>query len=613
VTNTFKQTLSRIGAFLDLFWRAARWRALVFAGLILVVGLMPSGAILATGALVSAVPAAAEQGLGSSGGAAALYALAALVVCLATAAVAGNALTQQCGVIDAALGLEVHERVARVALGRPVVATLDNAAFADRVQAIQEADRRGVLRRTALAISGVATTRLRGVAAFGILLAFNWWVPLLLAAAWHVTNRVFLNVAAKGVSTMNQGASRLRRAEYLRSLLIDAPAAKEIRIFGLGGWLAGQYHNATYEVLAATWRARRANRALTVSAVVALVVAHTAALAALAMAASRGQIEVAALLVFVQAVLATSDLGMIGDAQLGLAQSKGVVDRLVGMGPLPATLSTVTPLQRKGPVAVRLENMSFTYPGRARPTLHGLTLDVPPRQSLAIVGQNGAGKSTLIKLLTGLYEPDAGRISIDGAASPLEARGRVAVIFQDFVRYGLSLRENVGFGCLPLVGDDKVLAGALHDAGGDRLLARLPLGWDTVLSREFTDGADFSGGEWQRVALARALAAVRGGAGLLILDEPTASLDVRAETELFERFLALTRDVTTILVSHRLSSVRRADRIVVIDEGCIVEDGTHDELMRRGGRYAEMFLLQAQRFSEASVAVSQETEDIAHA
>jgi ATP-binding cassette subfamily B protein len=176
----------------------------------------------------------------------------------------------------------------------------------------------------------------------------------------------------------------------------------------------------------------------------------------------------------------------------------------------------------------------------------------------------------------------------------------VAAIFQDFVRYPLSLRENVGFGSLSLLRDDAALEAALRDAGGAALPGRLPRGWETVLSREFEGGAELSGGQWQRVALARALAAVRGGAGLLILDEPTASLDVRAETELFERLLGLARGVTTILVSHRLASVRRADRIVVVDEGRVVEDGTHDALMRAGGRYARMYTLQAERFAAAA-------------
>jgi len=340
-------------------------------------------------------------------------------------------------------------------------------------------------------------------------------------------------------------------------------------------------------------------------------VSHGLVLGALGIAATHGEVAVASLFVFVQAVLATGDLGLIGDAQGWTAQTLALAGRVIALrdrfrAQAPAEAAPAVPA-KTGAVSVKLEEVRFTYRGREKATLDGMTLEIPAGQSLAVVGENGAGKSTLMKLLCGLYEPQGGRITLDGSTAPAEARGRVAVIFQDFVRYRLPLRENVGFGHLPLVGDGAALEGALRDAGAAALLERLPRGWDTVLSREFENGADLSGGQWQRVALARALAAVRGGAGLLILDEPTAALDVRAETELFERFLELTRGVTTILVSHRLSSVRRADRIVVIGDGGVVEDGTHDQLMALGGRYAEMYSLQAERF--ATVGAGEEVAD----
>ncbi|MFL5541396.1 MAG: ABC transporter ATP-binding protein, partial [Longimicrobiaceae bacterium] len=405
--------------------------------------------------------------------------------------------------------------------------------------------------------------------------------------------------------------AELRRAEYLRSLALEPPAAKEVRVFGLGGWVVARYADAWQEALGVMWRARKGSRGLNAASVVAVAVSHAVVLGALGLAAGRGEVGAAALLVFVQAVLATSDLGIVGDSQWLLAQSLAVAERVTrlrsraGAALLPAE-PRAWPSPVGGKVAVRLENVRFTYRGRERPVLDGLSLEIPAGQSLAIVGENGAGKTTLVKLLCGLYEPDGGRIALDGSRRPLEARERIGVIFQDFVRYPLPLRENVGFGHLPLLGDPAALEGALRDAGGESLLAALPEGWDTVLSREFEGGADLSGGEWQRVALARALTAVRGGAGLLILDEPTASLDVRAETELFERFLELTRGVTTILVSHRLSSVRRADRIVVVHGGRVVEDGTHDALMRSGGRYARMFSLQAERFAAAHAGAAAE-------
>ncbi|HEV7590960.1 MAG TPA: ATP-binding cassette domain-containing protein, partial [Longimicrobium sp.] len=380
-----------------------------------------------------------------------------------------------------------------------------------------------------------------------------------------------------------------------------------------------RYGEAWLDALGVMWESRRTSRALTAATAVALAVAHAAVLGALGWAATHGQLEAATLLVFVQAAIATVDLGIIGDPQFILIQSLAVAERVASVrdgaassalragGAAPA----ISPA--RGKVAVSLEGVRFTYRGRQEPTLDGLDLEVPAGQSLAIVGENGAGKSTLIKLLCGLYEPDGGRITLDGGASPLQSRGRVGVIFQDFVRYPLPLRENVGFGHLPLMGDAHALDGALRDAGGGELPSRLPKGWDTTLAREYQDGADLSGGQWQRVALARALVAVRGGAGLLILDEPTAALDVRAETELFERFLELTRDVTTILVSHRLSSVRHADRIVVIEGGRVAEDGTHASLLRAGGLYARMYSLQAERFAVDPLTNGADGEEVAHA
>jgi len=586
-------------ALLGLLWEAGRGRLLVFAAVVAAAGVLPTVLILLSGRLVRAI---GEVSTGGSGPA--LQALAWLMATLAALTLASNASVYLGTVLGGAFSLAVHDRVARATLGTPGLAPLEDPAFADRLQAVDEAERRGVLRDTARHLSTVAAMRLRGLGAFAVLLGFRWWAPLALLVAWHLTNRLYVSATEKGVTVdMGDGAVQMRRAEYLRSLAVEAPAAKEIRVFGMGEWLVGRYGDAWMRALGAMWRSRKANRALTAATVAALAASHALVLGALALASSRGELGAASLLVFVQAALATADLGMMLDPQWALAQSLAVCGRVAGLhvparaepAALPAAPAAT------GGVALDLEGVRFTYRGREEPTLDGLTLRVPAGQSLAVVGENGAGKSTLIKLLCGMYEPQAGRLVVDGALTPLQARGRIAAIFQDFVRYPLPLRENVAFGHLQLVGDEAALRGALDDAGGGALVGRLPHGWDTVLSREFEGGEDLSGGQWQRVALARALAAVRGGAGLLILDEPTAALDVRAETELFDRFLELTRGITTILVSHRLSSVRHADRIVVIDGGRVVEDGTHESLTRAGGRYARMYALQAERFSAQPV------------
>jgi len=242
---------------------------------------------------------------------------------------------------------------------------------------------------------------------------------------------------------------------------------------------------------------------------------------------------------------------------------------------------------------IRFRAVSFAYPTSAAPVLTGLDLTIPAGSSLAIVGQNGAGKTTIARLLCRLHDPDGGVIEVDGVdlrALELDAwRSRVAAVFQDFIRFELPLRENVAPGGAP---DDAVRA-ALAQAGASTL-ADL----DTVLARGYPGGTELSGGQWQRIALARALCAVRLGAGLVLLDEPTAQLDVRGEAEIFDRILAATRQVTTILISHRFSTVRHADRICVLEHGRVVELGSHEELMAAGGRYRTMFELQASRFGD---------------
>jgi ABC-type multidrug transport system fused ATPase/permease subunit len=259
-------------------------------------------------------------------------------------------------------------------------------------------------------------------------------------------------------------------------------------------------------------------------------------------------------------------------------------------GELPAGRRPAAGLPRR---ELRFRDLSFAYPGGA-PVLDHFDVTIPAGSSLAIVGQNGAGKTTLAKLLCRLYDPHAGAIEIDGIdLRELDIdqwRQRLTAVFQDFVRFELPLRDNIA----PLGAPDAVVQDALQAAGADQLATL-----ETILARGYRGGTDLSGGQWQRVALARALSAVGTGAGVVILDEPTAQLDVRGEMEIFERILRATRQCTTILISHRFSTVRLADRICVLEHGKVVELGTHAELMAQGGRYRRMFELQAQRFGEA--------------
>jgi ATP-binding cassette subfamily B protein len=267
------------------------------------------------------------------------------------------------------------------------------------------------------------------------------------------------------------------------------------------------------------------------------------------------------------------------------------VEASVGTG----ALGEGSTIPKPGAKEIRFRDVSFAYLEGGRPVLDGFDLTIPAGTSMAIVGQNGAGKTTLAKLLCRLYDTTSGSIEVDGQAlASLELnawRSQVTAVFQDFIHFELPLRNNVA----PTGAPDDVIRAALVAAGGSDLASG---DLDTILSKGYPGGTDLSGGQWQRVALARALCAVQQGAGVVLLDEPTAQLDVRGEAEIFERVLAATRNCTTILISHRFSTVRLADRICVMEDGKVIELGSHDELIALGGRYRTMFDLQASRFTE---------------
>jgi ATP-binding cassette subfamily B protein len=249
-------------------------------------------------------------------------------------------------------------------------------------------------------------------------------------------------------------------------------------------------------------------------------------------------------------------------------------------------------------LGIRFADVGFRYPGKEPWALRHVSLFIPKGQSLALVGQNGAGKTTFIKLLTRLYAPTEGRISIDGkdlaSWDETELLKRIGVVFQDFAQYQFSARENIGFGSVGHLGDDAQIQRAIAHGGAESVIGELKEGLETPLGRWFKDGVELSGGQWQKVALARAF--MREDADILVLDEPTAALDAEAEHAIFARFRELTRGKTSILISHRFPTVRMADRIVVIEKGQVVEQGTHEELVSQHGRYAALFALQAQGY-----------------
>jgi ATP-binding cassette subfamily B protein len=251
-----------------------------------------------------------------------------------------------------------------------------------------------------------------------------------------------------------------------------------------------------------------------------------------------------------------------------------------------------------GERGIRFDGVGFAYPGQDKFALRGIDLFIPAGQSLALVGHNGAGKTTFIKLLSGLYQPTEGRILLDGQdlrTLPEEVlQRRIGVVFQDFNQYQFSVRENIAFGSVEHLADEPRIERAVQRGGAEEIVRGLPSGLETMLGRWFQKGVELSGGQWQRVALARAF--MREQADILILDEPTAALDAEAEHQVFQRFAELSAGRTALLISHRFPTVRMADRIVVLEGGGIVEQGSHDELLAAGGRYASLFALQAKGY-----------------
>jgi ABC-type multidrug transport system fused ATPase/permease subunit len=384
-----------------------------------------------------------------------------------------------------------------------------------------------------------------------------------------------------------------RDAEYAFRLAVDPPASKELRLFGLAGWTIDRFLAKRTRLHELQYAATRLRERPMIWSVLLVVAANVVVFWSVATAAAGGRISLGEAVVYVQSAVGVSMIAFGGFSWAldGAAAPVAAVLRLEGaMRPAGDLRFGDRSADGKPVREIRLRDVSFAYPGGAS-VLEHFDLTVPSGSSLAIVGQNGAGKTTIAKLLCRLYDPQSGAIEIDGVDirefDLASWRSRVTAVFQDFLRLELPLRDNVAPGGAP----DETVSAALESAGAKDLAAL-----DTVLARGYDGGTDLSGGQWQRIALARALASVRLGAGVVLLDEPTAQLDVRGEAEIFDRVLAATRHCTTILISHRFSTVRHADRICVLEHGRVIELGTHDELMALGGRYRTMFDLQAQRF-----------------
>jgi ATP-binding cassette, subfamily B, bacterial len=576
-------------AFAGMLPRASRGLAAAWWTLLVLRGLLPALFAIAMGQVVGAV----QRG----GGLAAPLSLAAAVfVLLQVLSPVHQAVGANLGSRGAAW---LYDRLATACLAPPGMGHLEDPKLAHDFTMARDFD---------LGISGPPLTismdfiasglvdMVGGLAAAAVLAAYAWWAPLLLAGAWLATHWLLRESGVWRDRNTEEVREAQRHADYAYRLAVDPPAAKELRLFGLADWVVERFRSRRRRLFELRWQATRLRERPVLWSLLLVLAANLALFGSLGAAAAAGTLSLARLVTFAGAAVATGTIafGGLSWALDGAAAPAAAVLRLrQAMAPAGALSPGRRPAAGMPAREIRFRQVAFAYPSGGEPVLAGFDLTIPAGSSLAIVGANGAGKTTIAKLLCRLYDPQGGAIEVDGVdlrALDLDGwRGRLGAVFQDFIRFELPLRDNVA----PAGAPDEAIRQALAAAGAAGL-ADL----DTVLARGYAGGTELSGGQWQRVALARALCAVRQGAGVVLLDEPTAQLDVRGEAEIFDRILAATRHATTILISHRFSTVRHADRICVLEHGRVVELGTHEQLMAAGGRYRTMFQLQASRFGD---------------
>lgn len=589
----------------------------VTALLNLVLGLLPVVFVVATSIMLGELPSAVHAG---SQSAAWRELLPSFVVC------AGAVLGQQIlAVIQTSLGEliarrvdgAVFQRLMTASLSVPGIADLEDPALRDELAEAGRELEHG-FQSPGRACAGLLALLTRYVQLAGYVavvgVGFSWPV----AAGVLTVPLLFRYGQRGGLRRYSALFPRLagihRRSDYLRDLSTGVSAAKEIRVFGLTDWLVRRYHETSLAWMRPIWVERRRIYLKPFLRLTAVGLLLTSAALIGAGTGAGGPFSLTRFALAVQAALAALRLGdhyPEADVQTQFGMNaydavRGVEKKLMRPDETrreaivaPSTVAR----DPRTPCAVRFAKVGFHYPGQDRPVFDDLDLSIEAGRCTALVGLNGAGKTTLVKLLARLYEPSLGAILVDGvdlASLPHDAwRRRLSVVFQDFQRYETTVRLNIGFGATEHLEDEEGILAVAQKAGVGDLIHELPDGLETPLSSRLHGGVELSGGQWQRMAMARALFSLRHGADLLVLDEPTASLDVRAEARFYDDFINLTKGTTTLLISHRFATVRRADAIAVLSDGKVVERGTHEELLRLDGRYAELFHLQAMRFDVA--------------
>ncbi|MGP8236681.1 MAG: ABC transporter ATP-binding protein [Limisphaerales bacterium] len=573
----FFGVLPKAGYGLTIAW----WIALLLRGV------LPVGFAIAAGVLIGTV----QRGSNLAG---ALSLVGGLFVLLQVLAPIHHAISASLG--DRTAGW-LYDRLTEACAHPPGISHLEDSKLATDLTVARDFDLGMTGPPLSISmdfIAGGLVMLITGVACAALLFAYAWWAPLLLGGAWLATHWLLRESGVWRYRNTDEVRRAQRDADYAFQLAVEPGPAKELRLFGLARWTIDRFVERRTRLHELQYEATRLRERPMIWSLALVLDANIVVLCSIASAVAHGTLSLGAGIVFAQSAIGASAIafGGLNWALDGASAPVAAVLRLRPAMSASGALSAGT-RQASGMPAreIRFRDLTFAYPGGS-PVLDHFDLTIPAGSSLAIVGQNGAGKTTLAKLLCRLYDPQSGGIEIDGMdlrELDIESwRARVTAVFQDFIRFELTLRDNVA----PAGAPEDAVRAALNSAGAANL-ANL----ETILARGYDGGTDLSGGQWQRIALARALCAVRLGAGVVLLDEPTAQLDVRGEAEIFERILSETRHCTTVLISHRFSTVRHADRICVLEHGRVIELGTHDELMAKGGRYRTMFDLQAKRFT----------------
>jgi ATP-binding cassette subfamily B protein len=472
----------------------------------------------------------------------------------------------------------------------------EDPVFYDRLERarVQATDRLGMIQSIGRLVQQVITAVLMSIS----IMAFSPWLMLLLCTGVLPAFLGESHFAFLGYEKNFRQTPVRRQLDYLRVLSGSKEAAKELKLFDLSPFLSERFTSLANKVYDEDVALSRRRFVLGSGLSVLGTMGYYAAYVFVIWKALLGQISIGSLTFLAGAIQQASlNIQQVFSTLAGIADQALFLTDLLAFFAMQPTIRS-KPNARPAPVPMRegieFRNVSFRYPGTERMVLQGLDLRLDVGERMALIGENGEGKTTVVKLITRLYDPTEGQILMDGVdlrEYRLEDLYReIGVIFQDFMRYELTARENVAVGRIGELANTGLLMDAAQKSGADEVIAKLPLAYEQMLGRRFEGGVDLSGGEWQKLALARAYLR---DAQLLILDEPTAALDARSEFEVFHRFVELTTGKTALFISHRFSTVRMADRIVVLKGGAVAEEGSHEQLVNLGGLYAEMFAMQA--------------------